>query len=74
MCGISGEMLKAGGEIRSSRMVAYNYEQSMHGRVHGMLMMASSRKTLVIAVDKKGSKLQCKNCRGISLLSISGKV
>ena len=32
------------------------------------------RKALVIPVHKKGSKLICKNYRGISLLSIPGKV
>ena len=32
------------------------------------------RKALVVPVHKKGSKLQCKNYRGISLLSIPGKV
>ena len=32
------------------------------------------RKALVIPVHKKGSKIQCTNYRGISLLSIPGKV
>ena len=32
------------------------------------------REAIVIPVHKKGSKMQCINYRGISLLSISGKV
>ena len=48
VCGVTGEMLKAGGEVTV---------KWIHSIVH-----------------KKGSKMQCTNYRGISLLSIPGKV
>ena len=71
VCGISSEMLKAGGEIvvewmHRSRIVNTAWRS---GKVPG-----DWRKALVIPVHKKGSKLICKNYRGISLLSIPGKV
>ena len=69
VCEVTGEMLKTGGEIAVRWM-------------HSIVNMAWKsetipedwRKALVIPVHKKGSKMQCTNYRGISLLSIPGKV
>ena len=54
----------------------------MHGTVVTIFCMAweSStvpadwRKAQIVPVHKKGSRTQCKNYRGISLLSVPGKV
>ena len=35
---------------------------------------ADRRKAQIIPIVKKGSRLECSNCRGISLLSVVGKV
>ena len=69
VCGISGEMLKAGGTIVVEWMHKIVNTAWRSGKVRG-----DWRKALVIPVHKKGSKLICKNYRGISLLSIPGKV
>ena len=69
VCGISGEMLKAGGDIVVEWMHKIVNTAWRSGKVPG-----DWRKALVIPVHKKGSKLICKNYRGISLLSIPGKV
>ena len=67
--GVTGEMLKAGGEVTV---------RLMHSIVNVAWKPGSVpedwRKALVIPVHKKGSKMQCTNYRGISLLSIPGKV
>ena len=69
MCEISGEMLKAGGEVVVEWLHRIVSRALTSGKVpHGW------RKALVVPVHKKGSKFQCKNYRGISLLSIPGKV
>ena len=69
MCGVTGEMLKAGGEVTV---------RWLHSIVNVAWKAGSVpedwRKALVIPVHKKGSKMQCTNYRGISLLSIPGKV
>ena len=69
MCEICGKMLKAGGEVEVEwlhRVVNRAWKSGM--------VPDDWRKALVVPVHKKGSKLHCKNCRGISLLSIPGKV
>ncbi len=69
MCGVTGEMLKAGGEVTV---------RWLHSIVNVAWKAGSVpedwRKALVIPVHKKGSKMQCTNYRGISLLNIPGKV
>ena len=69
VCGVTGEMLKAGGEVTV---------RWMHSIVNVAWEAGSVpedwRKALVIPVHKKGSKMQCTNYRSISLLSIPGKV
>ena len=66
---ISGEMLKAGGEV----VVEWLHRIVNRAWKSGMVP-DDWRKALVVPVHKKGSKLHCKNYRGISLLSIPGKV
>ena len=66
---VSGEMLKAGGEV-----VAEWLHRIMNRAWKSGMVPGDWRKALVVPVHKKGSKLQCKNYRGISLLSIPGKV
>ena len=69
VCKISGEMLKAGGEVVVvwlHRIVNKAWKSSM--------VPDDWMKALVVPVHKKGSKLHFKNYRGISLLSIPGKV
>ena len=67
--GVTSEMIKAGGEMAV---------RWMHSIVNVAWKAGSVpedwRKFLVIPVHKKGSKVQCTNCCGISLLSIPGKV
>ena len=69
ICGITGEMLKAGGDV---------VVQWLH-RIFCMAwgsgtVPADWRKAQIVPVHKKGSRTQCKNYRGISLLSVPGKV
>ena len=69
VCGVTGEMLKAGGEVTVRWMHSIVTVAWKAGSVP-----EDWRKALVIPVHKKGSKMQCTNYRGISLLSIPGKV
>ena len=69
VCEVSGEMLKAGGEV-----VVEWLHRIMNRAWKSGMVPDDWRKALVVPVHKKGSKLQCKNYRGISLLSIPGKV
>ena len=69
VCDISGEMLKAGGEV-----VVEWLHRIMNRAWMNSMVPDDWRKALVVPVHKKGSKVQCKNYRGISLLSIPGKV
>ena len=69
ICGIAGEMLKAGGDV---------IVQWLH-RIFCMAwgsgtVPADWRKAQLVPVHKKESRTQCKNYRGISLLSVPGKV
>ena len=65
---ISGEMLKAGGEV----VVEWLHRIVSRALTSGKVPRGW-RKALVVPVHK-GSKLQCKNYRGIRLLSIPGNV
>ena len=67
ICGITGEMLKAGGDV----VVQWLHRISCVAWGSGTVP-ADWRK--VVPVHKKGSRTQCKNYRGISLLSVPGKV
>ena len=60
ICGISAEMLKAGG-----RAVVEWLHSLMKGEVP-----ADWKKAVIVPIHKKWSKMLCKNYRGISLLSI----
>ena len=62
-------MLKAGGEV-----VVEWLHRIMNRAWMSSMVPDDWRKALVVPVHKKGSKVQCKNYRGISLLSIPGKV
>ena len=58
VCGVLPEMLKAGGEVV----------------VKWLILVIDWRKAQIIPIFKKGSRLECSNYRGISLLSVVGKV
>ena len=62
-------MLKAGGEV-----VVEWLHRIMNRAWMSSMVPDDWRKALVVPVHKKGSKMQCKNYRGISPLSIPGKV
>ena len=69
VCGIQGEVLKAGGET----IVQWLYV------IFNMVWETGKapvdwQKAVLVAVHKKGSRKLCKNYRGISLLSVPGKV
>ena len=69
ICGITGEMLKAGGDVVVQwlhRIFCVAWESGT--------VPADWRKAQIVPVHKKGSRTQCKNYRGISLLSVPGKV
>ena len=69
VCGIQGEMLKAGGDtvVRWLHII-FNivWEEGKAPE--------DWQKAVIVAIHKKGSKTLCKNYRGSSLLSIPGKV
>ena len=69
VCGVTGEMLKAGGGVAA---------QWLH-RIIDLAWRSGSvprdwQKALIVPIHKKGSRTKCENYRGISLLSIPGKV
>ena len=69
ICGITGEMLKAGGDV----VVQWLHRIFCVAWGSGTVP-ANWRKAQIVPVHKKGSRTQCKNYRGISLLSVPGKV
>ena len=68
VCGITAEMPKAGGEV---------VVQWLHNIIdlawRSVSIPADWQKALIIPIHKKGSRTQCKNYCGISVLSIPGK-
>ena len=69
ICGILPEMLKAGGEVVIEWMAdVFNLVWRV-GVAPG-----DWKNAVVVPVHKKGSRLECANYRGISLMSIVGKV
>ena len=62
-------MLKAGGDV----IVQWFYRISCVAWGSGTVP-ADWRKAQIVPVHKKGSRMQCKNYWGISLLSVPGKV
>ena len=69
ICGIVPEMLKAGSEVMVVWMVKMFNLVWREGVVPGDWI-----KAVIIPIFKKGSRLDCANYRGISLLSTVGKV
>ena len=69
ICGLTGEMLKAGGDVVVQWLNRIFCVAWGSGTVP-----ADWRKAQIVPVHKKGSRTQCKNYRGISLLSVPGKV
>ena len=69
VCGIQGEMVKAGGDtvVRWLHLI-FNMVWKTGKAPEDW------QKAVIVAIHKKGSKKLCKNYRGISLLSIPGKV
>ena len=69
VCGIQGEMLKAGGDtvVRWLHII-FNIVWEKGKAPEDW------QKAVIVAIHKKGSKKLCKNYRGISLLSIPGKI
>ena len=69
LCGVTGEMLKAGGGV----VVEWLHKiMDLAWRSESVLM--DWWRALIVPIRKKGSRTQCENYRGISLLSIPGKV
>ena len=69
VCGIRGELLKAGGEV------TVKWLQRIYSMVWRTGVVPRDwRRAVIVPIHKKGSKKLCKNYRGISLLSIPGKV
>ena len=69
VCGVTGEMLKAGGGV----VVEWLHKIMDLAWRSGSVPM-DWRRALIVPIHKKGSRTQCENYRGISLLSIPGKV
>ena len=69
VCSITGEMLKLGGFV----VVKWMHQIINLAWKNGSIP-ADWRRALIIPIHKKGSRLQCRNYRGISLLSIPGEV
>ena len=68
--GITSEMLKCGGESPMEWLARVSNVCLMEGRV----LKDWQRGVIVPFCKGKGDKMECKNYRGISLLSIPGKV
>ena len=69
MCGIMPEMLKAGGEVVIEWLVKLFNEVWRRG-----VAPRNWKSAIIVLIHKKGSRLECTNYRGISLLSVVGKV
>ena len=69
VCGIQGELLKAGGEV------TVKWLQEIYSMVWRTDVVPRDwRRAVIVPIHKKGSRKLCKNYRGVSLLSIPGKV
>ena len=68
ICGITGEMLKAGGDVVVQWLHRIFCVAWGSGTVPG-----NWRKAQIVPVHKKGSRTQCKNYRGISLQVYQGR-
>ena len=66
---IRGEMLKAGGEVTVQWLTAIFNAVWRTG-----VTPKDWRRGIIVPIHKKGSRRVCKNYRGISLLSVPGKV
>ena len=69
VCGISGELLKAGGEVVIEWM---SWIYSMVWRTG--VAPEDWQRAIIVPIHKKSSRRKCGNYRGISLLSIPGKL
>jgi len=69
VCEIQGEMLKAGGEVIVEWLTAICNTVWRLG-----VTPREWRRAVIIPIHKKGNRRDCKNYRGISLLSVPGKV
>ena len=69
ICGISAEMLKAGGSAVAEWLHTIINLMWTTGEVP-----ADWKKAVIVPIHKKGNKMICSNYRGISLLSIPSKV
>ena len=69
VCGVRGELLKAGGEVTVRWLTAIFNVVWRTG-----VTPIDWRRAIIIPIHKKGSKRVCKNYRGISLLSVPGKL
>jgi hypothetical protein len=70
MDGIAAEVLKAGGSVIAQQLAAL-YQKSW---LQGTLPQEFKDASVVHLYKRKGAKTACDNHRGISLLSVSGKV
>ena len=68
-CGIMPEMLKAGGEVVIEWLVKLFNELWGRG-----VAPRDWKSAIIVPIHKKGSRLECTNYRGISLLSVVGEV
>ena len=69
VCGIQGELLKVGGEV------TIKWLQEIYSMVWRTGVVPRDwRRAVIVPINKKGSRKLCKNYRGVSLLSIPGKV
>ena len=69
VCGVTGVMLKAGG-----RAVVQWLHKIIDLTWRSGNVPMDWQKALIVPIRKKGSRTKCENYRGISLLSIPGKV
>jgi hypothetical protein len=67
--GIPAEVLKAGGDTMTEQLLKLFVTIWRSENIPSDL-----RDAIIVTIFKKGDKSQCGDCRGISLLSIAGKV